>query len=89
MGGAYQVFIGELSIGQYMAFSSIFMTLMNSVNSVSMLWMMVTQLSVSFEKVNEIFLEERESNNFQQQVNTFSGDVVRFEKRVFSLQSTR
>ena len=81
--GAYQVFTGELSIGQYMAFSSIFMTLMNSVNSVSMLWMMVTQLSVSFEKVNEIFLEERESSDYQQKVNGFSGDVIRFENVSF------
>lgn len=81
--GAYQVFTGQLSIGQYMAFSSIFMTLMNSVNSVSMLWMMVTQLSVSFEKVNEIFLEERESSDYQQKVNAFSGDVVKFENVSF------
>lgn len=45
--------------------------------------MMVTQLSVSFEKVNEIFLEERESNDYQQQVNAFSGDVVKFENVSF------
>ncbi|MFN8354442.1 MAG: peptidase domain-containing ABC transporter [Spirosomataceae bacterium] len=81
--GAYQVFTGELSIGQYMAFSSIFMTLMNSVNSVSMLWMMVTQLTVSFEKVNEIFFEEREITNFREKINAFSGNVVRFENVSF------
>jgi ATP-binding cassette subfamily B protein len=81
--GAYQVFTGELSIGQYMAFSSIFMTLMNSVNSVSMLWMMVTQLTVSFEKVNEIFLEERETTNFREKINAFSGNLLRFENVSF------
>ncbi|CCH51155.1 ATP-binding cassette, subfamily B, bacterial [Fibrisoma limi BUZ 3] len=81
--GAYEVFTGTLSIGQYMAFTSIFMTLMNAVNSVSMLWMMVTQLSVSFEKVNEIFLEEREEANYQHQVNGFSGNVIRFENVSF------
>jgi len=81
--GAYQVFTGQLSIGQYMAFSSIFMTLMNSVNSVSTLWMMMTQLTVSFEKVNEIFLEERESSNYQEQINACSSKVVKFENVSF------
>lgn len=81
--GAYQVFTGQLSIGQYMAFSSIFMTLMNSVNSVSTLWMMMTQLTVSFEKVNEIFLEERETSNYQEQINACSSKVVKFENVSF------
>jgi ATP-binding cassette subfamily B protein len=81
--GAYQVFTSQLSIGQYMAFTSIFMTLMNSVNSVSMLWMMVTQLSVSFEKINEIFLEEKEETDVQKKVHQFSNEVIRFENVSF------
>jgi ATP-binding cassette subfamily B protein len=81
--GAYQVFTSQLSIGQYMAFTSIFMTLMNSINSVSMLWMMVTQLSVSFEKVNEIFLEEKEETDVQGKSHKFSDDVIRFENVSF------
>jgi ATP-binding cassette subfamily B protein len=81
--GAYQVFTSQLSIGQYMAFTSIFMTLMNSVNSVSMLWMMVTQLSVSFEKVNEIFLEEKEETDVQGKSHRFSDEVIRFENVSF------
>ncbi|HEX8528560.1 MAG TPA: peptidase domain-containing ABC transporter [Cytophagales bacterium] len=81
--GAYQIFTGALSIGQYMAFTSIFMTLMNSVNSVSMLWMMVTQLSVSFEKVNEIFEEEPEQTDVQGQSHRISTGVIRFENVSF------
>lgn len=81
--GAYEVFTGNLSIGQYMAFTSIFMTVMNAVNSVSALWMMVTQVSVSFEKINEIFLEEREETNYQQQSNSFSGNRIRLENVSF------
>jgi ABC-type bacteriocin/lantibiotic exporter with double-glycine peptidase domain len=81
--GAYQVFTGSLSIGQYMAFTSIFMTLMNAVNSVSALWMMVSQVSVSFEKINEIFLEEREETDYQQKVNTLSTGVIRFDNVSF------
>jgi ABC-type bacteriocin/lantibiotic exporter with double-glycine peptidase domain len=81
--GAYQIFTGELSIGQYMAFTSIFMTLMNSVNSVSMLWMMVTQLSVSFEKVNEIFMEEKEETDLQNQAHRMTANVIRFENVSF------
>ncbi len=81
--GAWQIFTGQLSIGQYMAFTSIFMTLMNSVNSVSMLWMMVTQLSVSFEKVNEIFMEEKEETDLQDKAHRLTADVIRFENVSF------
>jgi ATP-binding cassette subfamily B protein len=59
------------------------MTLMNSVNSVSMLWMMVTQLSVSFEKVNEIFLEEKEETDIQNKAHRVTTDVIRFENVSF------
>ncbi|GAA4464731.1 peptidase domain-containing ABC transporter [Nibrella saemangeumensis] len=81
--GAYEVFTGSLSIGQYMAFTSIFMTVMNAVNSVSGLWMMITQASVSFEKVNEIFMEEREDTNYQEKKTSFSADVIRFDNVSF------
>lgn len=81
--GAYQVFTGSLSIGQYMAFTSIFMTVMNAVNSVSALWMMVSQVSVSFEKVNEIFLEEREETDYQQKTASFSTNMIRFDNVSF------
>ncbi len=90
--GAYQIFRNELTIGQYMAFTAIFTTLMNSVNSVSMLWMMVTQLSVSFEKVNEIFREDREGTPPQGGTipgaglvggGAFSVDTIRFENVSF------
>ncbi|GAB2592038.1 peptidase domain-containing ABC transporter [Spirosoma areae] len=84
--GAYQIFIGQLSIGQYMAFTAIFMILMNSVNSVSMLWMMVAQLSVSFDKVNEIFLENPEKADVQGQVSHFSGGAIRFANVSFRYQ---
>ncbi|MBD2699534.1 peptidase domain-containing ABC transporter [Spirosoma sp. BT702] len=81
--GAYQVFTGSLSIGQYMAFTTIFMTVMNAVNSVSALWMMVTQVSVSFDKVNEIFLEDREEADYQQKTSSFSTKVIRFDNVSF------
>ena len=81
--GAYQIFTGQLSIGQYMAFTAIFMILMNSVNSVSMLWMMVTQLSISFDKVNEIFLEEPEKADIQQQASRVANGPIRFQNVSF------
>jgi ATP-binding cassette subfamily B protein len=48
-----------------------------------MLWMMVTQLSVSFEKVNEIFLEEKEETDVQGKSHRFSDEVIRFENVSF------
>ncbi len=81
--GAYQIFTGQLTIGQYMAFTAIFMILMNSVNSVSILWIMVTQLSVSFEKVAEIFLEDQEEADVQRQSTRFSGKSIRFDNVSF------
>ncbi|WP_128546802.1 peptidase domain-containing ABC transporter [Larkinella soli] len=81
--GAYEVFTGSLSIGQYMAFTSIFMTVMNAVNSVSALWMMVTQVSVSFDKINELFLEEPENRDFQTKTSQFSTELIRFDNVSF------
>lgn len=84
--GAYEIFTGKLTIGQYMAFTAIFMMLMNSVNSVSTLWMLVTQLSVSFEKVAEVFLEDGEKSDVQRQTTRFDAPTIRFQNVSFRYQ---
>ncbi|CAM2068178.1 Peptidase domain-containing ABC transporter [Sulfidibacter corallicola] len=58
--GAYLAFDGHITIGQYVAFITIFGMIMISLDSVSSLWFMVTEASVTFTKLNDVLLEEGE-----------------------------
>ncbi len=58
--GAWLCFQGELSIGQYIAFISIFSMMMNAASTVSDLWFVLTDLSVTFERLNDVFMQEPE-----------------------------
>lgn len=55
--GAYFAFYNQLTIGQYVAFLSMYTLVMTSVNSISGLWFLIIEASVSFEKLNDIFLQ--------------------------------
>lgn len=58
--GAYLVFNKEISLGEYLAFITIFMIIMNAMNSVSILWKSLTSLKVSLDRINDVLIEEPE-----------------------------
>ncbi|WP_010181874.1 peptidase domain-containing ABC transporter [Aquimarina agarilytica] len=58
--GAYYTFDDKLSLGQYIAFVTIFTILINSLKNASSLSFLFTELSVSFQKINDILLQEIE-----------------------------
>lgn len=58
--GAHMAFRGDLSIGQYIAFIGIFTTIMVSLNSIFTLWSMLTELSISYSRLNDVFMNEPE-----------------------------
>lgn len=58
--GAYLAFTGQLTIGQYLAFITIFMIIINALNSVSNLWLNMMELSVSADRINDILTQEPE-----------------------------
>jgi len=60
--GAYLVFNKEISLGEYLAFITIFMIIMNSLNSVSILWKSLANLKVSLSKINDVLVEDAETS---------------------------
>ncbi len=65
--GAFLAIQGNITIGQYVAFITIFTLIMNSMNSISMLWFMITELSVTYTRMNDIFLQDPEKYDILEQ----------------------
>lgn len=61
--GAYFTFQDTLSLGQYIAFIAIFTLLINSLRNVTNLGFIFTELSVSFNKVNDVLIQEIEDHS--------------------------
>lgn len=60
--GAYFVLQQELSIGEYVAFITIFMTILGQLHSASDLWTSLADLYVSFTRLNDILIQPIEQN---------------------------
>lgn len=69
-------FNGEITIGQYLAFTAIFVVVMNSLNSLGMIWYNLTELWVSLGRLNEVLLQETENTNMLELVNNFGTDKI-------------
>lgn len=65
--GAHMAFRGDLSIGQYIAFTGIFTAIMVSLNSIFTLWSMLTELSISYSRLNDVFMNEPEKVDWLRQ----------------------
>lgn len=59
--GAYLLFRQVLTTGQYIAFISIYGYVMISVSGISSLWFSLLEMSVTYEKVNDIFIQPPET----------------------------
>jgi ATP-binding cassette subfamily B protein len=57
--GAYLTFKDQLTIGQYIAFITIFTIIINTLSNISRLWFMLTELSVSFDRLNDVLIQEQ------------------------------
>ncbi|MDW7695850.1 peptidase domain-containing ABC transporter [Flammeovirgaceae bacterium SG7u.111] len=56
--GAYLSFNGVITIGQYIAFITIFTTIINSLSRITQLWFLFTEMSVNLSRMNDVFIEE-------------------------------
>lgn len=56
--GAFLTFKDQLSIGQYIAFITIFTIIINALSRITQMWFMLTELSVSFDRLNDVLLQE-------------------------------
>lgn len=74
--GAYMTFKNELTIGQYIAFTAIFMIVMNSLNNLALIWYNLTELWVSLGRLNDVLIQETEDSSLLDMVNQFSSDKI-------------
>ena len=82
--GAYLAFNNTLSIGQYIAFISIYGILLSSVNSVSSLWFMFTEISVTYSRLNDVFIQETEETNILEQATVIHQPVIELKDLSFT-----
>lgn len=73
--GARMALRGELTIGQYLAFIGIFTTILISLNSIFTLWPMVTEISISYSRLNDVLTTQPEKVDLLEQ----RTDAGRFE----------
>lgn len=69
--GAYMTFNQEITIGQYLAMTAIFLLILNSLNNLSLVWYNLTELSVSLNRLNDVLLQETENASILDKVNQF------------------
>jgi ATP-binding cassette subfamily B protein len=69
--GAYMTFNNEITIGQYLAVTAIFIIVLNALNNLSMIWYNLTELSVSITRLNDVLVQEEENNSVLDLANNF------------------
>lgn len=86
--GAYITFNGGLSIGQYIAFISIFAMMMHSVVTISDLWFVLTDMSVTFARMNDVFMQEPEKADLATQSTVLNHGGIEFKNVWFSYEGS-
>lgn len=81
--GAYMSFNNEITIGQYLAFTAIFLIVMNSLNNLSLIWYNLTELWVSMGRLNDVLIQETENTSVLELSNTFSADTLSAQQLSF------
>lgn len=81
-------FNNEITIGQYLAFTAIFVVIMNSLNSLGMIWYNITELWVSLGRLNEVLMQETENTNMLELVNNFTTDKIVLKDVCFKYNSS-
>ncbi|CAM2008731.1 peptidase domain-containing ABC transporter [Acanthopleuribacter pedis] len=81
--GAYLTFGGHMTIGQYIAFITIFGMIMASLDSVSNLWFLVTETSITFDKLNDVLIQEPEHADLLQQQTHLPSPTIKLENVSF------
>lgn len=85
--GAYLTFGGELTIGEYIAFISIFVIVFNSTTNLSRLAFLFTELSVSYNRVNDVLEQESTVSVHPNDQGVLEGADIMFENMSFKYRS--
>lgn len=81
--GAYMTFNNEITIGQYLAVTAIFLIVMNSLNNLSLIWYNITELWVSIGRLNDVLIQETEDTSILELSNNFSTEKIAIQNLSF------
>lgn len=81
--GAYMTFNQEITIGQYLAMTSIFLLILNSLNNLSLVWYNLTELSVSLNRLNDVLLQKTENTSVLEKANQFETFPILLDRLQF------
>jgi ABC-type bacteriocin/lantibiotic exporter with double-glycine peptidase domain len=87
--GAVMAFQQEITIGQYLALTSIFLIVLNALNNLSMVWYNLTELSVSLARLNDVLIQETENSSVLQKVNDFNTLPLNIENLYFKYSNNQ
>jgi len=82
--GAYMTFRQEITIGQYLAISAIFLVVLNALNSLSAIFYNLTELSVSLQRLNDVLVQETEGDASSPKLSSFNATPVELRDVSFS-----
>jgi ABC-type bacteriocin/lantibiotic exporter with double-glycine peptidase domain len=82
--GGYYTFQGELTIGQYIAFITIFSIILNQINNVTLLWFMFTDLSAIIMSFNDILSHKSEKFSIMEKKTHFNQSNIKLENVFFT-----
>jgi len=82
--GAYMTFRQEITIGQYLAITAIFLVVLNSLNSLSAVYYNFTELAVSLQRLNDVLTQQAEDRGLTQKVNSFQTTPIDIKDLSFS-----
>lgn len=68
--GANKVFNHEMTLGEYLAFLSLFAVLLQCIRTLQILWPNYTNLKVSIKRINDILIQDSEIGTHQSNINS-------------------
>jgi len=74
--GGYMTFNNEITIGQYLSITAIFMLVLNSLYNLSTIWYNLTELWVSLGRLNDVLLQEPENHSLLELTDNISTDKI-------------
>ena len=84
--GAIKVFDHQMTLGQYLAFLSLFMVLLQCIRTLQILWYNYTNLKVSLKRINDILIQDVEIVSSQ---NNISSEIDRISIRDLQFKYNR
>ena len=81
--GGYMTFNNEISIGQYLAITAIFLMVLNSLFNLSGIWYNLTELWVSLGRLNDVLVQETEDTSVLDLTDHFSTETISIKNLSF------